>query len=67
MKYMTIALYRIEKGERVSDTATIDYTVTNIAIKDEHYEITSRDIWTGKDEIWTVPTAKYEIVINKFN
>lgn len=67
MNLMTIAIYKIEKGERVGNTATIDNTVTNIGIKDEHYEITSIDVWTKKETIWTVPTTNYEIVINKFN
>ena len=64
--YMTIALYRIEKGERVSETATIDNTVTGITVEGQNYKVTSENIWTGEETVYTVPTDKYEIVINRF-
>ena len=66
-RLMTIALYKIEKGERKGNSATIDNCVTKIEIEGEHYNVTSLNLWTGKEETYTVPTTDYEIVINKFN
>jgi hypothetical protein len=67
MKLMHIDLYRIDRGERVSNCSTSDNTVTKIEVEDDHYNITSVDIWTGKETVYTVPTDKYEVVINRFN
>ena len=67
-RYMNIALYRIDRGERVSNSSTIDYLVSKIEIEEDHYKITTvKDLKTFEEVTYNVPTDKYEIVINKFN
>lgn len=67
-RFMKVAFYKIERGERLSDTATIDNLVTKIEIEEDHYKVTTlKDIWSGEEIVLNIPTDKYEIVINKFN
>lgn len=67
MTLMNISLYKIDRGERISNCSTTDNTVTKIEVEDSYYKITSLDIWTKEEKTYKVPTDKYELVINKFN